>query len=273
MGPRLKKKYKQLLDRYFLVIIMFGMGCTNDQHEVKEYYPNGNLFYLGFIKDNLEEGTWTYWYENGQKEEKGDYKQGKKEGLWKYWFEGGGLRKKASYEEGLHDGAYEEYHSNGQIKETGFFTDGQKDSQWCQWSKGGKLLAKVNFRKGLFHGEMKSFYETGSISAYGIYKEGKMDSLWTSWYSNGNMAMVLKVEKGQQLFLSIWDSLGNYQVENGEGTFYYPVQGEKGIVKGQIKQMKPIGKWQYYDDHANLVAEDSLIYSLIKFPSIESFKK
>ena len=72
----------------------------------KTYYLNGKLYSEGEIKNQKEEGFWTYWHENGTKAREGNFKKGKREGTHKYWYASGILRGEGNFKNDQYDGKW-----------------------------------------------------------------------------------------------------------------------------------------------------------------------
>lgn len=254
------------MSRFFVLVLIVFVACNqsaSDRKEVIDYHSNGNKFYQGYQVGKLEDGEWTFWYENGKMEEKGSFKEGKKVGEWQSWYEDGTIKKIATYDNDILDGLYEEYNSNGIKILEGIYVNGLRDKEWSQWSDSGDLLSLTPFKSGVPHGEAKQYHLNGNLSGQGIYEEGKLKSDWMSWYPNGQKALQVKVDSGRQLFINVWDTLGNFQVEDGNGSFTYQLPYGAIKIKGEVKDMKPVGKWLYLDENNEIVFEDSVNYSLV----------
>ncbi|MBV6644301.1 MAG: toxin-antitoxin system YwqK family antitoxin [Cyclobacteriaceae bacterium] len=254
------------MNRFLALILVAFVACnqgTSDRKEAVDYHSNGNKFYQGHKVGNLEDGEWVFWYENGKMEEKGSFKEGKKVGEWQSWYEDGTIKKIATYDDDILDGPYEEYNSNGIKILEGIYANGLRIKEWNQWSESGDLLSITPFKSGAPHGETKQYHINGNLSGQGVYEEGKLKGDWLSWYPNGQKALQIKVDSGRQLFVNVWDTLGNFQVENGDGSFVYPLPYGEIKIKGEVKDMKPVGKWLYLDENNEIIFEDSLNYSLI----------
>jgi antitoxin component YwqK of YwqJK toxin-antitoxin module len=70
----------------------------------KKWHTNGQISVAGIYKNNLETGTWTYYFSTGNKEEFGDFTNGKKQGEWRSYSENGQILSKENYLNGELDG-------------------------------------------------------------------------------------------------------------------------------------------------------------------------
>ena len=92
-----------------------------------EYYPNGNLKSLSYVKNGVPTGSLFYYYENGKVKEKGMVENDFQLGWWSYYREDGSLKEKSEWIV-LTDSSYKNqsiyFDPNGQIKEnnSSYFT-------------------------------------------------------------------------------------------------------------------------------------------------------
>ncbi len=83
----------------------------------KTYFKNGKPEMIGTIKENLNEGKWTYYYQSGQIESEGIFKNDLPEGIWKWYHENGKLKEEGNYNKGDREGRWFMYGVDGKIKE------------------------------------------------------------------------------------------------------------------------------------------------------------
>jgi hypothetical protein len=82
------------------IVLRIDKG-TKEKPEVfymKAYYPNGNLFKEGLIKDSLEDGVWKSYYASGELKSKGSYSLGKKVGEYNIYYRDGKVEQNGTYE-------------------------------------------------------------------------------------------------------------------------------------------------------------------------------
>ena len=77
---------------------------------------NGIPISKGLIKDNLEEGLWTFFHRNGQKRSEGKMRSGARVGVWRMW------------------------HNSGRKQSKGRYAKGQKSSGWKCWNNQGRAV-------------------------------------------------------------------------------------------------------------------------------------
>ena len=62
-----------------------------------DYYDDGQMSRLIFLKDGKRHGLRTHWYENGQKAGETNFKDGKADGLWTFWYENGQKKEETNW--------------------------------------------------------------------------------------------------------------------------------------------------------------------------------
>ena len=93
---------------------------TKEKPEVyymRAYYPNGNLFKEGLIKDTVEDGLWKTYYASGELKSKGSYVFGKKTGEYEIYYRNGITEQNGTYEGDSIIKAYL-YDYNGKMMQT-----------------------------------------------------------------------------------------------------------------------------------------------------------
>ncbi len=82
------------------IVLRIDKG-TKEKPEVyymKSYYPNGNLYKEGLVKDTLEDGLWKTYYASGEIKSKGSYSLGKKVGDYAIYYRDGKTEQSGIYE-------------------------------------------------------------------------------------------------------------------------------------------------------------------------------
>lgn len=104
-------------------------GLKNGEFRVSSI--SGITSIYGFIKDNLNDGKWKYFYENGQVESTGYFHNDKPEGKWT-WF-----------------------YANGKIKETGTYFEGKRSGRWLKYDEKGNLSKMTYYNSDEVVNEVK----------------------------------------------------------------------------------------------------------------------
>ncbi|MCZ6596324.1 MAG: toxin-antitoxin system YwqK family antitoxin [Planctomycetota bacterium] len=141
-------------------------GDLVDGPELRGYYENGQLHYLGHQVRNergqwVTEGQWESWHENGALDELGMYQNDEEHGLWKWW------------------------HRNGVQLAEGSFAGGAREGPWSYWYENGHKQMDATYQGGKAHGQWTSYHENGAVGAQGEFAHGKMTGRWTVWNPDG----------------------------------------------------------------------------------------
>jgi antitoxin component YwqK of YwqJK toxin-antitoxin module len=111
----------KIVDTISTKIISYKVDKGKKNGEFKISTVEGKVEMKGTIKDNLNEGLWTYYYPNGQIESIGNFSENLSEGKWVWYFE------------------------NGKIREIGYFKAGKKNGEWTIYDQKGNIKRKLHF--------------------------------------------------------------------------------------------------------------------------------
>lgn len=156
------------------------------------------------------------------------------------------------------------------------------DSDWVETPYPPAPYYRVGYRDSLgrWQGQVQDFYANGDVQMKGSYKDDKRDGIflyysdhktytsagrydddrsigrWETYHDNGRLAS--EAYYTDRYFLkSLWDSLGNQQVKNGEGKEiqYYP----NGVVKSEGEYIDGYkqGYWRGYHKNGELYFEEN----------------
>ena len=81
-----------------------------------EFYENGQLLWMGNLKDGKQDGLWKGYNEKGQLVNRGNWRNGKQHGLYETFYENGQLWTRSNYKDGELHGLSEQFYENGQLK-------------------------------------------------------------------------------------------------------------------------------------------------------------
>ncbi len=126
------------MQKFLITIVLFlSVALSTDTSKVVETHKNGNISMIshyhdtekglelikqetfhfsgpksmvGYFKNGLRDGTWTYWHENGQMRLEGVYQKGFKDSLWTRWYKNGVIATKYYYDNTTLDGKVMEWH-------------------------------------------------------------------------------------------------------------------------------------------------------------------
>ena len=78
-------------------------------------YPDGNVLYVGKIKDGKKEGIWKYYYPNGALHEVITFKNGERNGNSRKLDQYGVIINETTYKNNILDGPYLEFYEDGSL--------------------------------------------------------------------------------------------------------------------------------------------------------------
>jgi len=190
----------------------------------KKYYPNGQLLYKGYFRDDSPVGKMQRFYEdgkikgeliytgedettyaimyfrNGQKGAKGKYIGQKRDSIWNYYsYYTGTLTYRESYRMGLKDGPSTKYYSEGTLAEVIHWKNDVKQGAWEQFYEDSTLRLSSRYEADQLHGKYHVFNQEQVLILEGAYKMGKMDGEWKFYDDEGNLKRRLRYRDGDIL--------------------------------------------------------------------------
>lgn len=129
---------------------------ASEKEFIKEYDESGTLIKEGWVKNDVKEGYWVYYFQDGSTQKKGHYHKDKKEGYWYFYSEEKALLKEGHFASGIKNGWWIFYERNKKVK-----------MQYENGKREGFALEYTN------HGLQKA------IKYEGNQKKGEWTSLWS----------------------------------------------------------------------------------------------
>jgi antitoxin component YwqK of YwqJK toxin-antitoxin module len=185
-------KIKIILTLVFLISLQsFGvMGQSSNKTDALgrkqgewKRYQGAILKSIGNYKDDLPEGTFTYFNEDGT------------------------IKAKSIFSDGAKRISFTNFYSLGIIKSEGTYYNKKKDGEWRYYAETKTLLAIENYKSGLKEGLWKNFYRSGKIALEAYYLSDLKSGMWKYYFPDGQIKSVIN-------YLN--DKL------NGVATYYYP---------------------------------------------------
>jgi len=190
-------------------------------HWIKKY-PNENVMYDGFFKDNLPvgemrrynpdksllsvlvyndkgtEATVTIYHPNGSTAIKGKYLNQKKEGPWQFYSEfiKGYLLSEEHYIADLRNGPSIKFYPDSTVAERLNFIKDLRQGEWIQYYSNGKPCLKSNYLNGKINGKFEVWFDNGNIEFSGQYKNDVRDGLWYIYNRDGTLKYTLEYIDG-----------------------------------------------------------------------------
>jgi len=81
-------------------VVLYFKSTTQELVKEEVFFANGNPQWMGSYKNDLEDGTWKYFYENGRLKSEQHYTKGKEDGTFTDYDESGKMVKQGIYSSG-----------------------------------------------------------------------------------------------------------------------------------------------------------------------------
>lgn len=177
-------------------------------------YPNGNIMYEGFFKDDKPEGEFkryyeeesalksilvfskngteadaTLYYPNGYVAAKGRYVNQKKSGKWQFFsaIKKGSLISEQEYSGDLKNGLSLKYYADSTLAEKMIYINDVKEGEWLRYHPNGKVSLRANFRNGKVDGLFEAYYDNGQLEFYGNYRNDLREGPWKIYNKDGSL--------------------------------------------------------------------------------------
>ena len=163
---------------------------------------------------------------------------GKKQGVWKTYYDNSRLKKEERYKNGLLNGYVKYYNAQGKLESAVLFIDGKEQNQ-------EENIADFDIES--------TYYRNGKVKSTSVYnKAGKKDGVSTTFDKEGKIIQTEVYKNGYLLRKGIIDDKGLYQ---GLWEEYYLTGKLKS--KGEYRNGKKYGKWQYFFTNGKLEQKGS----------------
>jgi antitoxin component YwqK of YwqJK toxin-antitoxin module len=196
---------------------------TDSQGQKQGYwqkkYPNGNIMYQGYFKDNKPYGEWKRYHDTGgikailQYNEfndsvkarlfetaahpvaEGNYFREKKEGLWIYYTEGVKVAEE-HFVSGLKNGLCRKFYSTGELLEESEWKKNQKEGKYQAFFQSGKPYLQCMYNNDQRNGRCFSYFPSGTPEVESHYTNDLPDGTWKYMDENDSIRFILQYEKG-----------------------------------------------------------------------------
>lgn len=186
-------------------------------------YPNGNVMYEGFFKDDMPYGEFkryyeegnalksvlvfsksgteadaTLYYPNGYPAAKGKYINQKKSGKWQFFsaIKKGSLISEQEYSGDKKNGMSLKYYADSTLAEKLYYNNDVREGEWLQYHPNGNISLKANFRNGKVDGLFEAYYDNGQLEFHGYYKNDLREGPWQIYRKDGTLQFELDYVAG-----------------------------------------------------------------------------
>ena len=182
---------------------------NNPVGQVKKYHENGKLKYdMYYNPKDLNQVTVTMYDIAGELAAKGEYYAKKKNGLWQYYGASNQVMLSENYNHGLLDGKSVVYWQTNpsQEMEIKFWKDSLKHGDWIWFYEDGKIRQKAQYKENKLNGDFLVFFPDGTKHIEGKYFEDVRDGVWNYFKEDGSLT---RYEQTAMLYALYLDLLPN----------------------------------------------------------------
>jgi antitoxin component YwqK of YwqJK toxin-antitoxin module len=249
---------RKILTITCLLAISILANCQNDPelnrtdqtgkkqgHWIKKY-PNTNIMYDGFFKDNHPVGEFrrynqdntlksllvysedgkeaiaSIYHPNGYIASKGKYINQLREGIWQFFSitTDGYIISEENYTKNLKNGVSYTYYPDKKVAEKLNYINNIKHGEWIQYYPDGSVLLKTSFLNGKMNGKFEVWFENGKLEFSGKYKNDARDGQWLIYNKDGSIKYKIDylagVTKDRQMEIDESDFLDSLERNKGK---------------------------------------------------------
>ncbi len=190
-------------------------------HWIKKY-PNGNILYDGFFKNDKPAGEFKRYYEdntlksvlvfshdgseakaslyypNGLTASTGKYVNQLKEGKWQFFSPTakGVLISEEEYSGNKKNGIAVKYYPDGQAAEKTYYKNDVRHGECLKYYPDGTINLKTHYDTGKLNGKFEAFFETGKPEMTGHYKNDLREGEWIIYKKDGTQRFRMEYASG-----------------------------------------------------------------------------
>jgi len=200
-------------------------GFFKDDHPVGEfrrYFENKTLKSLLIYNDDGTEAIATIYHLNGNISSKGKYLNQMKEGKWQFFsaFIKGYLISEEHYSSNLKNGPSLKFYPDSTVAERSIYINNIRQGECIQYYSNGAICLKSNYLNGKINGKFEVWFENGRIEFSGQYKNDARDGLWYIYNDDGTLKYKLEylagVTKDHQMDIDESDYLDSLEKNTGK---------------------------------------------------------
>lgn len=201
-------------------------GFFKDNHPVGEfnrYFENKKLMSKLIYSDDGTEANATFYHPNGYIASKGKYINQKKEGKWQFYssIDKGYLVSEEYYSGNIRNGTSIKFYPDSTVAERVSYINDIKEGPWIQYYPNGAICLKSNYANGKVNGKYEVWFENGQIEFSGQYKDDARDGLWYIYNKDGSLKYKLEYKGG------VTD---NIQMDIDESNYLDSLERNKGKI-------------------------------------------
>jgi antitoxin component YwqK of YwqJK toxin-antitoxin module len=176
------KKQGHWIRKYPNGNVMYDGYFRNDMPvgDFKRYYEDQTLKSLLVFNENGTEASATLYYQNGFAASKGKYVNQLKEGQWQFFsvLIEGMLINEENYLNNKRNGFSRKFYPDSTVAETINYRNDLIHGECLKYYPGGALHLRSNYTDGRLNGKFEAFFEDGKPEITGQYKNNLKEGEW-----------------------------------------------------------------------------------------------
>ena len=194
------KKQGHWIKKYPDGNIMYDGFFRNDKPvgEFRRYYEDKTLKSLLVFSDNSTEALATLYYQNGFVASRGKYVNQLKEGKWQFFsvLNKGVLISEENYLNDKKNGLCRKFYPDSRVAEALNFHDDIKNGEWLNYHPNGSLNFRTNYSNGKLNGNFEAFFADSKPEVTGKYKDDLREGVWIIYNKDGSQRFKTEYSAG-----------------------------------------------------------------------------
>jgi uncharacterized protein len=185
---------------------------------------NQKIRRTGYLKNNIRDGQWIFYYQNGQKWRVEDYIKGKIHGKQLTYYPSGELNGDGQYINGEMEGVFSMYYPNGKLKQTITLKNNKRNGKHTLYDEEGNIVSEIDIINDQTNGKMLEYHSNGQIKKEVEMKDGKENGIYRCYYkSTGQL-------HSEKTFTNGVLDEGQFDVFNKDGSLRYTLVNKDGKI-------------------------------------------
>lgn len=141
------------------------------------YYPSGIMKSQKYMKNNVNDGEFKYWYENGVLRATGYSKDGKADGVTTEFYPSGAIKLKRYMKNGLGNGEIKVWYENGILNLSGQLKNGKQEGTITEFYSNGNKRREATYNQDVLVGKHFIYHKNGTLWFKSTITNGQPDNI------------------------------------------------------------------------------------------------
>lgn len=194
------KKQGHWIKKYPDGNIMYDGFFRNDKPagEFKRYYEDQTLKSVLVFSDDGTEAVATLYYQNGLIASSGKYVNQLKDGLWRFfsYSSRGLLIGDEEYKKDERNGLSRKFYPDSAVAEVVNYKDDVRSGDWIKYYPDGSICFKTNCANGKLNGSFEAYFENGKPEVTGQYRNDLKEGNWLIYNNDGSRRFKIEYSSG-----------------------------------------------------------------------------